>query len=82
MTAVIPTAPSDLYSRSVQEKGPATPLVFACSDCSFEQAGHGAAITRHLRLHAQGVKKHQVPSGEIDVDGFAVELTELADSRS
>jgi uncharacterized metal-binding protein len=139
MTPVIPAAPVDLYSRSVQEQVPAKPLVFACSGCSFagkladdlarrldrngdaemsclagigakrpsfiakltnrevwvidgcpiecargvfEQAGRRAAITRHIRLHDHGVKKHQVPNGEVDVDGFAVQLTEQVESRS
>jgi len=138
MTRVICGGPSDPYSKSMQEKASAKPLVFACSGCSFagkladdmarhldrtgdaemsclagigakrpgflaklrsrevwvidgcpiecargvfEQAGHGGAVTRHIRLHDHGVKKHQAPNGGVDVDGFAVQLTEQVKTR-
>jgi uncharacterized metal-binding protein len=119
----------------VQQEVPATPLVFACSGCSFagrtadqlarrldhrgdaemsclagigaqrpgfiakltnrevwvidgcpiecargvfEQAHHAGAITRHIRLDDHGVRKHHATSGDIDIDGFATQLTEVS----
>lgn len=53
-----------------------------CARGVFEQAGHPAAITRHIRLHDHGVKKHQAPNGGVDIDGFATQLTALVDSGS
>ncbi len=52
-----------------------------CARGVFEQAGHGGAVTRHIRLHDHGVKKHQAPNGDVDVDGFAVQLTEHVKTR-
>lgn len=139
MTPIICQRAAALYSWSMQQKVPETPLVFACSGCSFagkltddlarhldrtgdaemsclagigarrpgflaklrsrevwaidgcpiecargvfEQAGQGGAITRHIRLHDLGVKKHQAPNGGVDVDAIAADLTEHVESRS
>jgi len=52
-----------------------------CARGVFEQAGYGGAVTRHIRLYDHGVKTHQAPNGDVDVDRFAVQLTENLKTR-
>lgn len=42
-----------------------------CARGVFDQAGRGASISHHIRLHDLGIKKHHAPDGGIDVDALA-----------